>query len=646
MAFFSFRSSRNKLITQEAITQALDCIPSDSDISGVDDDSDLDDTFLPEEETVPSSAEESEDEAEDLPDLGDQSADARDLQEGVDNDDDVPDDVQVAPRAAKNAPKRRRVSGAASRQKPAVRDWVRRDLPPEELPESFFRARNIQDCQEDIDFFMKLFGEENFVLLTEQTNLVRAKRMIDNNRPIPGISEDEIRQTIGILMYMSVVSLPNIQLYWRESLRIDMVASVMSRDRFRTIVSCMHLSDNTQEPARDSAEYDRLYKVRKFLNNLHSNFQEHAYVEDVCSVDEQTIPFKGHLGLKVYNKDKPAKWGIKVYCLAGKSGYIHSFYVSGDNRSTQGMSPDDIQKLDGLGASGQVVVQLLLMGEAPPGVHVFFDNYFASPAALIKLKDLGYPAACTVRKDRVDKCPLKGEKELRQEGRGSVDFYTCEEGILVAKWYDNKEVTVASNHYSVHPMDQVRRWDKKKKEYIIVRRPNLIAAYNKGMGGVDRCDQLLAFYRLKTKSPKWYRRFLYHFTDLATINAFIMRREHLKTPKMPLFEFKLEVARALMFSGRLPDPMAVVAAVLDNDDEDGDGDNARKSKHGDPKGGPIPTDDVRYDGKDHWPENAAKRARRCRLSGCKGMSCIWCSKCKVYLCVKKDSNCFMFFHTM
>ena len=42
---------------------------------------------------------------------------------------------------------------------------------------------------------------------------------------------------------------------------------------------------------------------------------------------------------------------------------------------------------------------------------------------------------------------------------------------------------------------QVRRWDKKERAYTELNCPAVIATYNKGMGGVDRCDQLLAFPR-------------------------------------------------------------------------------------------------------------------------------------------------------
>lgn len=232
--------------------------------------------------------------------------------------------------------------------------------------------------------------------------------------------------------------------------------------------------------------------MRKLLQNLSANFESLAEVEAITSVDEQIIPFKGKLSLKKYNKNKPAKWGIKIYALAGKSGFIHRFFICGDTKTAVG----NMEDTDGIGVSGETVLALLLHPQPPPpGVQVFFDNYFSSPALLAKLKEADIPATCTVRSNRVDRCPLKPERELKKEGRGAMDYRISSDGILVAKWYDNKEVFISSNHYSVQPAVKVRRWEKSKNKYIFILCPSLIAAYNIGMGGVDRCDQLLSFYR-------------------------------------------------------------------------------------------------------------------------------------------------------
>ncbi len=128
-------------------------------------------------------------------------------------------------------------------------------------------------------------------------------------------------------------------------------------------------------------------------------------------------------------------------------------------------------------------------------LQVFVNDI--SLTLLTKLKAAGIAAAGLLRHDSsVDSCPLKSEKKLRGEGRGSLDFRTSSDGLLVVKWFDSKEITaVASNHYSVAPVSQVKRWDKRKKKHITIPCPSLVSAFNIGMGGVDRCSQLLGVYR-------------------------------------------------------------------------------------------------------------------------------------------------------
>lgn len=498
------------------------------------------------------------------------------------------------------------------------------------MPENKVKPRGMEQCRFPVDYFLKMFGNETFQLLLEYTNIQRValnEKDKTKKSTIPCIEEKELRQTLGLLMYMSVVTLPNTRLFWNKTMDQTTVSKVMPRDRFEQIVSCLHLSDNKQQPAKGEPGYDKLYKVRKMLNLLNISFKSNAEMEQIVSVDEQMIPYKGTLQLKVYMKNKPSKWGIKVWALAGQSGYVHSFTIFGDNLiSTEGEL--------GIGASGQTVLNLV--SDLAPGTQVFFDNYFASPGLLLALKEKQLPAACTLRANRLENCPLKTEKQLKKEGRGSMDYKVSEEGIIVVKWFDNKEVTVGSNHYSVNPTSKVRRWDKSMKVYLSIIIPFLILVYNKGMGGVDHCDQLLSFYRIKTKSRKWYRRVLYHFLDLCLVNAFILYKQ---MKQMPLYEFKLDVATSLMYGEVLSNPMSISATLLRQAAV------ANYSKHGDPIGAEV-TAAVRYDGMFHLPEWPAKLGRTCKMEGCKKRSVIWCTKCRVYLCIKKDKNCFLAFHTL
>ena len=248
------------------------------------------------------------------------------------------------------------------------------------------------------------------------------------------------------------------------------------------------------------------------------------------------------------------------------------------------------------------------------------------------------PAACTLRSNRLEHCPLKSERELRKEGRGAVDFQLSTDGILVVKWYDNKEVTIGSNFYSVEPFTEVRRWDKARKKNLIVSRPNLVGAYNSGMGGVDAADQKMAFYRIATKSVKWYKRVMYLFIDLSLVNAYLLFKAVEGNGGLPLYRFKLDVSLALMFAENLDNPLSAAAVLLRRD--------ILHAENGDPVSHTDPIDAVRLDGSNHWPQNVAKQQRRCKLPGCKKRSVVWCTKCQVYLCMAKERQCFIEYHTV
>jgi hypothetical protein len=145
------------------------------------------------------------------------------------------------------------------------------------------------------------------------------------------------------------------------------------------------------------------------------------------------------------------------------------------------------------------------------------------------------------------------------------------------------------------------------------------------------------FYRLKTKSTKWYKRILYHYVDVATVNSFILRKVVTDNRKLPLFEFKLEVARALMYAENFSDPLSRAAVVLRHG-------GLERAANGDPISGPEPPRAFRLDGVHHWPDNVASMPKCCRLTGCKGRTTFWCTKCRAYLCIKKGKNCFMLYH--
>ncbi|XP_050042864.2 piggyBac transposable element-derived protein 3-like [Dermacentor andersoni] len=304
-------------------------------------------------------------------------------------------------------------------------------------------------------------------------------------------------------------------------------------------------------------------------------------------------------------------------------------------------TPEDV------GESGKVVLRLT--HDCPPGTEVFFDNFFASIELLNEMKMRGLGAAATIRKTRCGNCPLKTEKELKKAERGSLDFRSEKStGIVICAWNDNRTVTAALNIHSIEPFDTCRRYDRKTKTYVDVQRPNIIRVYNQSMGGVDKADMLLSFYRNDMKTKKWYKRICFHLIDLAVVNAFLLYREA-KSADMQVVDFKFRVALGLMRSlegmpglnrdGDDPVPATVVSPTSSLKASGSAAGVVSKRAH-------HVEHSVRHDNVGHWPVKVAqKNARMCKLSSCTKRTRFFCKKCSVYLCVDAQKiNCFEKFH--
>ena len=131
---------------------------------------------------------------------------------------------------------------------------------------------------------------------------------------------------------------------------------------------------------------------------------------------------------------------------------------------------------------------------------------FTSPTfQAIHLCDLatkGFRATGTTRNDRIMKCPLVDVKTMKKNKTGSFNFKS-DKNIEIVRWNDNSVVTVGSNAYGVQLIGSAKRWIKLKEKQSI-QQSAVIAAYNRGIRGVDQLDCALSDLRPVIRGKKWY----------------------------------------------------------------------------------------------------------------------------------------------
>lgn len=482
-----------------------------------------------------------------------------------------------------------------------------------------------------IDYFRNFFDRNLVQNIVDQSNLYAVQT--NPNKPL-NLSLNELDQFLGVCIGMSIYNLPRTRMYWASTTRIDRIANVMSRDRWEQIKSFLHFNDNSNL-IRNDPNRDRLFKIRPLLDHFKAKFREIPKEQYLC-VDEQIVPYKGKTSLKQYNPKKPKKWGYKIFVLCDSTGLVYDFEVYvGKILPVPGL-PD-------IGASSNVVLR---MSESIPrgkNYLLFFDNWFASLPLFFVLKSLGIESLGTARTNRFPGLNFTNDKDMKQNfGRGSVEEKRhVKEGsgeeVRAIKWMDNRGVVIVSTFESAFPLTTVTRYDKPQSSNIDVTCPKAVITYNKFMGGVDLLDGLVAYYRIKIRSRKYYMRLVYHFVDMAVVNGWLLYRRDCKRQGwqkkeiIDLLQFRSEIFGVLANEGKVMKRRGRPSA----DHEDAAYENRKKRG----PATPIPVQQVRQDEIGHWPIVGDSR-KRCKKSGCDAKTVFRCSKCNVPLCITKERNCF------
>lgn len=97
----------------------------------------------------------------------------------------------------------------------------------------------------------------------------------------------------------------------------------MARDRFFTLRRNFHVLNNTEIPKNNT---DKFIKIRPLYDAINKKMNSLPVERNLC-VDEQMVPYKGHLQMKQYVKGKPCPWGIKAFLLCGESGMTYNILL-------------------------------------------------------------------------------------------------------------------------------------------------------------------------------------------------------------------------------------------------------------------------------------------------------------------------------
>ena len=384
-----------------------------------------------------------------------------------------------------------RVPRAARPQDPPI-VWSRNYTAPGDRPFTEPSPGPVQrypaNCREGT-FFDAMFTNDMWELMVTETNRYHGQQVAaeptKHKRKWTPVTRDQMEAFIGILIYMAIVKLPRMHMYWSTDKLVHQtsVSSVMTQTRFMQIWRYFHLADNSSALPRENPGFDNIYRVRQFLDVVLRNSQRLYRLDREVSIDETMVPHKGRLSFKQYIKNKPIRWGVKLWVLCeAKTGYVFNFQVY------LGKEHGQVEQ-----HLARRVVKHLILPIENKFHHLFMDNFYCDPYLFLELERKQVLACGTVRANRKGfpkDIVLTSAMERRMH---RCDYmWRCHGNLVAMTWYDRRSVYLIS---TIHPPGSIgapttvqRRSAGGARQPIPC--PPAQCAYQEFMGGVDLADQI------------------------------------------------------------------------------------------------------------------------------------------------------------
>ena len=197
------------------------------------------------------------------------------------------------------------------------------------------------DNFQPIDYYKLFLTDELLNGLVQNTNLYATQTIAEASQNEGGLSRSsrlkqwtdtntqEIQQWLGLTLLTGLVRKPTIAMYWTHSsiFSTPVFGAVMTRNRYQLLLRMLHFCDNTQMPAQNDPNRDRLFKIRQLVTILQERFQTVYKPGRNVAVDESLMLWKGALIFRQYLPLKRARFGVKTFYLCEDSGYTFRFHI-------------------------------------------------------------------------------------------------------------------------------------------------------------------------------------------------------------------------------------------------------------------------------------------------------------------------------
>lgn len=387
------------------------------------------------------------------------------------------------------------------------------------------------------------------------------------------------------------------KLYWDEFTRVPLIADAMSAAMFTELASNLKLArpnwnrpgEHKDQDANNGTEIlaskeDPLWKVQAVVNRVREGC--HALKRNGnYGVDQYLLPFQRHPTHSLHHT-----------VMINAAGLVMDFSlrISDCNRE-------------------EIVEKMVSRDKSDNQGMVFLCKpELSTPSMLEHLLDAGVRSAGKVGGARGQ----VGDEFVTSDGK--LKLFRCHHGFILSAVTKEKS-----------------------------RSTSLVSGFERAIKAANLNRDLRSLYRTPCTSPSpsaWPQSVLWDLIDLALVNSWLQYKhdQNLLSEPLSLMAFRLEVSKALIRSSKIAVQDSSPPYLPPPIQPEPDASTGRP----DVFETPLPDESTRYDGLGHWPEQLLEgEEARCRFGGCEQMSRVRCLKCCVFLCISRNHNCFLKFHS-
>ncbi len=315
-----------------------------------------------------------------------------------------------------------------------------------------------------LEVFSLLLDDNIWKMITDQTNIYAAQQKEIRSQPNAKMplktnsrlnkwvdtTVEEMKIFLGLILWMGLNRRGTIEKYWSDDplfiSAITQKGRTMSRNRFQILLNCFHFTNNELVDKND-----RLNKIQPLIDALKNNYQKVYVPAEDFVIDETLVPWRGRLVFRQYIPNKTHKYGIKLFKLCSLKGYTYNSSVySGQSKTGE--------KEVGL---AQRVCEELSKDLLDEGRTLFVDNFYTSYNLAAKFLERKTHVVGTVRANRKKFPKNVMDKKLK---RGEMIAMEDQNGIVILKWKDKRDVRMLSTKHSPNMVEAANRRSSRRPQ--------------------------------------------------------------------------------------------------------------------------------------------------------------------------------------